>query len=277
MSRQAPMLIPVITYHSHRMRGSAYETNDHVRLATDLQLLHFRQFTVVPLHWVAEWVVGLRSALPRRSIALTFDDGVDFDYFDCEQERRGLLPSFLTVLMRFADSVGASQPFLEATAFVIASADARQRIGGNGPGLLSDTWWPNAVASGLIAIQNHSWDHSHPKAVGRMCSGFHRIRSYDECDLQVRRAGQAIRERAPSHRPLLFAFPYGRASRYLRQVYLPRYQDEHGMLAAFSTDPGYVTRGSNRWWLPRFAGVRRWPRPFRPRDFDTLLRRAEES
>lgn len=271
------MRVPVLTYHSHRIGGTTYGTNDHVRLATDLRLLHERGFRVVPLHWVAEWAVGLRDSLPPRAIALTFDDGVDFDYVDFEHPRHGAQPSFFTILSRFAAAVGDAQPTLEATAFVLASDDARLRIGGDGAGRLSDGWWPKVQEAGLIAIQSHGWDHRHPKVVGRLRSSFRWVRTHAACDLQVRRAGIAIRARAPSERPLLLAFPYGSASGYLRRTYLPRFASEHRVLAAFATHPGYVTRGADRWNLPRFAGVGRPWRPIAERDLVGLLSGAADA
>lgn len=274
-SRDRPMRVPVLTYHSHRMDGPTYASNDHVRLAADLWLLHREGFQVVPLHWVAEWVVGLRDTLPPRSIALTFDDGVDFDYADFDHPTLGFQPSFLTILQRFAASVRDGQPTLEATSFVIASPDARRRIGGDGPGRLSDGWWYAAQASGLIAIQNHSWDHRHAKVVGYLRSGFGQVHGRASCELQVRLAGETIRRRAPSDRPLLFAFPYGRASAYLRHFYLPRFQGAHATLAAFSTACTYVTRGSNRWFLPRFSGPPRWPRTRSESSLVPILRGAK--
>ncbi len=31
-----------------------------------------------------------------------------------------------------------------------------------GLGWMSDDWWAEAVATGLLAVENHSWDHPHP-------------------------------------------------------------------------------------------------------------------
>lgn len=248
------MNVPVLCYHSHRIGGSTYATNDHVALESDLHTLDRAGFRVTPLHWIAEWVVGLRDSLPPKPVGLTFDDGVDTDFHDLEHAAFGPQASFLTILRRFREAASSRQPDLEATAFVIASAQARNAIGPE----VSDSWWADAERSGLIAIQNHSWDHRHRSLVGFWRSSFRQIRTYAACTQQVAQAGRTIRETAPSDRPSLLAYPYGTSSRYMRRTYLPLYQKEHETIAAFSTAGGYVSRTSNRWNLPRLpSGDRR--------------------
>ena len=53
---QSPDRIPVLTYHSHRIEGTSYETNDHVALFHDLRMIQARQFTIIPLHQLVAWV-----------------------------------------------------------------------------------------------------------------------------------------------------------------------------------------------------------------------------
>ena len=65
---------------------------------------------------------------------------------------------------------GSAQHGLAATSFVIASPEARRAMESTfdaeytflSAGVLNDNWWSPAIATGLIAIANHSWDHLHP-------------------------------------------------------------------------------------------------------------------
>ena len=53
------MKVPVLTYHSMKIHGSAYAENDLVALASDLETIHAHGFRMVPLaHVVAEWRRG---------------------------------------------------------------------------------------------------------------------------------------------------------------------------------------------------------------------------
>ncbi|MEW6270498.1 MAG: polysaccharide deacetylase family protein [Thermodesulfobacteriota bacterium] len=260
-----------MTYHSHRILGESYDTNDHHALHEDLRLIHREGFRIVPLGWVAEWAVGRRGRRGlERAVALTFDDGADFDFHDIVHLTYGAQRSFFNILRDFQAEVGvARQPHLHASAFVIASPTVRHELDTrsmDGRGWMSDGWWAAADRSGLMAIHNHSWDHNHPIA-STVCQEQQRKGSFEwiaterECRREVEDAAWFIFGRTYPAWPALFAYPGGRSSDYLREVYFPRSVERHRTLAAFGGSGGYVTRSSPRWNLPRFVCGAEWGSP----------------
>ena len=94
--------IPVLAYHSHRIEGTSYETNDHVALCHDLRTIQARRFTVIPLHQLVTWVVTPQAPeLPARAIGLSCDDGANADYYDCDHPVYGPQRSFYNILHDF--------------------------------------------------------------------------------------------------------------------------------------------------------------------------------
>jgi len=251
--------IPVLTYHSQRICGGEYAQNDHIALAQDLLALHREGYTIVPLDGLADWIEGKREdASLKRTIVLTFDDGCDFDVRDIEYPGHGLQRSFEGILRDFLDQTGA--PALHATAFVIASPEARCTIDSGslfGRGWMSDDWWRSIDAGGLIAIESHGWDHNHPDLAGEHRGAFHTVDTFDQCLLQVVHAAETI-EGLSGRRPRYFAYPFGESSAYIREQFFPQSPELHGCRAALGTDPGPVTRSSDRWNLPRFVCGRDW-------------------
>ena len=273
--------VPILTYHSHRISGEAYETNDHEALRSDLRTLHQRGFRVVPLLWVVEWLLGRRSdASMARAVAITFDDGADFDFYDLEHPSWGPQRSFFNLLLDFRNEIGAAaQPDLQATAFVIASPVVRAELDAGcmiGKGWMSDGWWAQADHSGLMVVQNHSWDHNHPVA-SRVCQRDQRkgsfvwIETEAECDAEVVQAAQFIADKVRPSWPGLFAYPGGASSDFLREVYFPSQIERHCTLAAFRGDGGYVERDSPRWNVPRFVFGADWSDA---QQFEGILRGA---
>jgi hypothetical protein len=81
------------------------------------------------------WVIGSVDALlngvpvPARSVAMTFDDGTDLDFRDRMHPLHGLQRGMLNILLDFIAVHGRRrQPQLHATAFVIASPEARGEL-----------------------------------------------------------------------------------------------------------------------------------------------------
>jgi hypothetical protein len=101
-------------------------------------------------------------------IAFTMDDGTNFDYYDLPHPIWGTQRSMLNIMKDFVDEFGAAaQPELHATSFVIASPDARSELDRKcliNRNWYTDEWWTDAIASGLMGIGNHSWDHNHPSS-----------------------------------------------------------------------------------------------------------------
>ena len=87
--------IPILTYHSQNISGNAYQTNDHIALREDLRAVYALGFRIVPVSWIVEWILGYRDdSQLSQVIALTFDDGTNFDYFDIDHPQHGFQQSF---------------------------------------------------------------------------------------------------------------------------------------------------------------------------------------
>lgn len=268
--RRREQRVPVLTYHSHQISGATYEANDLEAFRIDLQTIRRLGFRIVPATWVAEWLRGGRSDRDmRRSVVITFDDGSDFDFHDLDHPGAGPQRSMLNSLREFRQEVrGGRLRHLNVTSFVIACPRTRAELDAAclvGRGWMSDDWWPLAHKSGLVSIQNHSWDHNHPAASqtrqrDQRRGSFDAIETEEECDAEVAAAARYISARTGSW-PILFAYPGGTASRYLREEYFPLFAERHGAVAAFAADGGYVTRDSSPWSVPRFVCGAHWREP----------------
>ena len=67
--------------------------------------------------------------------------------------------------------------------------------------------------------------------------------------MHVRASANFIESRA-ARRPLLFAYPWTQASDYMRYRYMPNAAESLGTIAAFGGQSDYITRDSDRWYLP---------------------------
>jgi peptidoglycan/xylan/chitin deacetylase (PgdA/CDA1 family) len=264
------MRVPILTYHAVNIAGNDYADNDHVAFAADLRLIDDLRLRIVPVHWIVDQLLGSADRDLSRCVALTCDDGSWFDYHDLDHPSHGFQRSLFHCLIDFrADRGRTAQPDLHLTSFVIASPDARTHIDREclvGRGWMGDRWWRAAQASGLIAIENHSWDHNHvavPETAQRdgIRGSFVPIDTWAEADAEIRQAGDWIDARLGNSRTSLFAYPYGESNAYLREEYLPNRMAEHRMRAAFGTDPGPVEAGSSRWNLPRYICGHHWRSP----------------
>lgn len=271
------MRVSVLTYHANNVLGNEYDDNDHVALAADLELLRRMGRRVVPLHAVVAALQGAERGL-EDCVALSFDDGSWFDWYDLVHPFFGRQRSLANVLRDHnADAGNASRP-ATATCFVIASPEARKVLDRTclaGRGWWSDDWWPLAAQEGLLAIESHSWDHNHSELPatddGSSRGGFATIDSHRAADLQVRQASAYLDDLCPDRRTTLFAYPYGESNDYLAREYLPRHEREHGLQAAFTTVPAPVTRSSDRWLLPRYVCGYHWKSPG---ELEAILREA---
>jgi len=260
----------VLTYHSHNIAGTTYETNDHVAFASDLRTLTHLGARIVPLERIVESLFdGLRGD-DRPCVGLTFDDGPAFDYADFEHRSFGPQRSFLNILRDFRAEAGPeAQPELHATSFVIASPEARramERADDCGyvdiPGWLTDAWWNDAIDTGLMAVGNHSWDHVH-HAVEPLAEppqardDFSRVDTYEAADREIRQATIYIRSRTRG-RCRYFAYPFGHVNRYLAEEYLPSRRAEHGMAAAFAVGGRAIAPDDSIWCIPRLVCGHHW-------------------
>jgi peptidoglycan/xylan/chitin deacetylase (PgdA/CDA1 family) len=257
----------VLTYHSGNITGNDYATNDLVALAQDLDWLHAERIPIVPLRQIVDALLERRTErLPDRVAALTLDDGLDFDFVDLVHPFHGPQRSVESTLRDFSRRHGVAA---HATSFVIASPDARRQIARHemlDHQWIGDHWWAAATASGRFHIGSHSWDHLSPSVspVGQQdgkSGSFKWVATFADAELQVRAAHEFIAARAPNPGAALLAFPYGEASAYLVDEYLPAHGADGGTLAAFGAGAEVIHPGSGRWRLPRFTCGMDWRSP----------------
>ncbi len=254
----------VLSWHSINVNDNSYNGNDQIAFAADLRTLHRCGAKIWPL---AEALSALDAGtLPVNVVVLTADDGAMLDFLPFDHPSCGPQPGLFRILREFADEVGPSaghRPHLSC--FAIASPDARAEL--DRKDFLSldvwhDRWWADATASGLMAVESHSWDHNHP-SLDRTCQrdnckgDFRLIDTEAECRAEVDQASDYIEQRA-GRRPLFLAYPWGQASAYMIDEYLPRFGATIGLRAALSCDPAPVTAASNRWNLPRYMFNHDW-------------------
>lgn len=263
------MRIPVLTYHAANVAGMAYAGNDHVALSEDLRLIDALGWQIVSLDTVLDLIDGRLPPPSRPVLALTFDDGTDLDVRAIDWPGIGRQAGFLPILRAFRDEVGSRQPSLHATCFVIASPAARAAMdelclfGGD---IMGEAWWAEAVATGLLGIGNHSWDHNHEVAPEPAPDGLPRGRFFAvdnalRADWQIARAQSYISARIAGQPVRHFGYPYGDVNAYLRDTYLPERGPALGLTAAWSTDVRPVTVDEHRWALPRYVCGLHWRAP----------------
>lgn len=248
-----------------KVSGTGYADNDHVAFATDLERIHALGLRVVSAREVARACVEGRLESLRGCVALTMDDGADFDAFDLPHPIWGPQRGMLGILRDFRAHHGESaQPNLHATSFAIVSPEARSSLDVRhmiGCRWWNDDWWRPAEATGLLSIESHSWDHNQESlecTAALAPRGTFDLSTPGEADAEIAQASRYLRERRGRQEDVLFAYPYGPASDFLAGEYLPRNAATHGVFAAFTTDGLPVTGGSDRFRLPRFVCGWHW-------------------
>jgi len=258
--------IPVLTYHAINVIKNTYAENDHIALAADLETINDLDLRIIPLSKVVDWHEGLvADAEVARSVAITFDDGAWFDFYDLDHPSCGMQRSMFNILRDFNDHNDSDRQ-AHATSFVISSPDARDSLdktGLIGKSWWGDQWWLQAASSGIFDVECHSWDHVHPELEyvaqqDQLKGDFSRVNIFADADIQFKQAGEYIAGILADKRPTLFAYPYGSVSDYVVEEYLPENRSGHGYRAAFTTDPRAISRTDNRWLLPRYVFGRDW-------------------
>jgi peptidoglycan/xylan/chitin deacetylase (PgdA/CDA1 family) len=257
------MRAAVLGYHSNNVNGPDYASNDHIALREDLRLLNALGVRVATLREVAKLLDGGGEA--GGTVAVTFDDGSWFDWHDLEHPTLGPQRSFANVLADAQREFGTPQP---ATSFVIVSPAARAELDRTcliGQGWWGDEWWDEAVRSGRMEVESHSWDHQHDTlartATGLPGGTFKNVATREAADLEIRQASDFLDARLPTRRTRHFAYPYGDAPDYLVRDYLPNFRHEHRLDAAFGTLPEPVHAGAERWNLGRYVCGPHWNSP----------------
>lgn len=263
------MKIPVLTYHAINVTTNDYAENDHIALASDLETIHSLGLTIIPLSRLVDWQQGeLSDAEVSRSVAITFDDGSWFDFYDLDHPSCGMQRSMFNILKDFNAHTETTRP-AHATSFVISSSQARDSLDRScmvGKDWWGDQWWPEAAASGILDIECHSWDHVHPELdqvtqQEQLKGDFRQIKTFADAEIQFGKAGEYIGAVLGGKRPTLFAYPWGQVSDYVVDEYLPQNRSAHRFRAAFTIAPRAVSRADNQWLLPRFVFGRDWKSP----------------
>jgi hypothetical protein len=261
------MRVPVLTYHAVNIAGNDYSGNDHVAFASDLELIHDLGKRIVPVHWVIDALHGDTSRDLSDCVALTCDDGSDFDYFDRDHPEHGPQRSLHNCMTDFCYAHGIdAQPNMHLTCFVIASPEARREIDRKclvDRDWINDRWWVPALQSGRIAIENHSWDHNHPVLEAPGFDGMERgsfgvVDTHKRADAEIAVAARTINAVVAPWRTTLFCYPFSHTNDYLRNEYFPNHGAEHGMRAAFGDGAAPVTRASDKWNVPRYICGWHW-------------------
>lgn len=254
----------ILTWHSIRVLDNTPAENDLIAFSDNLALLDRLGWTILPL---SDALDGLATGdLPERCVVLTLDDGSIMDFYDFDHPTCGRQKSIYNRLQAFAQSIAVAQRHrVHASAFAIASPKAREELDREVTldlGVWPDDWWSAANASGLMSIESHSWDHNHD-ALARTAQRDNRrgdftlIDTPAECRAEIDQASDYIERRA-GRRPCFFAYPYGQASDYLVNDYLPHHAEDLGLKAALGCNPAPVTSQSNRWMLPRYVCGHDW-------------------
>lgn len=269
--------IPILTYHSARGHELVYATNDHVALEEDLQTIRRLGFAVVPLRAIVGFLRSeIDLAEDLKLVGLSFDDGANWDWYDFDLPGAPFLKGMRRILDEAGAHADAKWPPPRAVSFVIASPEARTQIDARAfaaRGDFRDEWWSSAARGDLIAIGNHSWDHTHT-AVDRVAQRnqqkgtFLGVDTYADANAQLRMAEEYIDRVTGGRSCRMFAYPYGEATDYLATEYLPQFEREHRLRAAFTIAADYATRSTSRWRIPRFSFGEHWRSP---RELERIL------
>jgi peptidoglycan/xylan/chitin deacetylase (PgdA/CDA1 family) len=270
----------ILTYHSHHMAGPDYAANDHVALCTDLPLIAAAGIRIVSLGELVDRFRAEQSGRPlpdndARCLAITFDDGPEYDAVDYVHPTLGPQRSFLGTMQDFAQSPeGNGQAEICATSFVIACPAARkvmEDVTTSGPyhlhpGAMNDNWWSPAIDTGLMAIANHSWDHLHPAldhvAHSRQAKAdFTQVDNRADADAQIKEATGYINARTGGRASPFFAYPFGQYNDFLVDDYLPNDRADLGIRAAFTVDGRPLHESDSIWKLPRYSCGYNWTSP----------------
>jgi peptidoglycan/xylan/chitin deacetylase (PgdA/CDA1 family) len=264
--------VPILTYHAMNISGNSYESNDHVAFAADLELIRRQGFRICPLMELVQALEANELWRLSRCVAITFDDGSDFDFHDLRHPKWGLQKSMLTLLKEAAKS--NDHLTLEATSFVIISPQSREELDSrcmSGRRWWNDDWWALAEMSGLMRIESHSFDHNHETLTTTVaCArrGTFNLTSIAEANAEIAHSNQYLFEKRKRTGSVLFAYPYGEPSAFLVEEYFPRHGNRHNVRAAFTTAGSPVTTEANIWAIPRYVCGCHWKCS---RELETIL------
>lgn len=267
LQKASKMEIPILAYHASNISGNVYHLNDHIAFESDLYTIHHQGFKIIPLKWIAEWVLGKRDLthIGDKLVGLSCDDGLDLDYKNGEYFNFGPQISFYHIMKKFIEDVGEhAQPHINLTSFVIASPDGRKKIDDvslKKHDLLNENWWHEANETGLIDIENHSWDHRHPDIYSESEANFTSVLDFETANKQIIEAKSYIDLVLEPSKTSLFAYPWGHVNDYLLKEFLPNEGVNSGIEGAFTCGAKKVKKNTSRWELPRYICGFNWKSP----------------
>lgn len=262
------MQVPILAYHSVNFGPDSYAGNDLAAFAHDLRLIDDMGLRIVPLQRVIDRLLGRHDDDLHGCVALTCDDGCELDFRDRVHPELGLLRSFMHSLAAFRAERGAqAQSGLHLTSFVIADPVARKRMELEclgGLEWLGEDWWRQAETSGLMAVENHSWDHNHPCLPspgpnGIVRGDFHSLADDAQVRFEIADAQHYIAVRI-GRAPRLFCYPFSHVAPFVRD-WLAEHGPALGLDAAFGDGAAPIGSGSDRWNLPRYICGWHWRSP----------------
>jgi peptidoglycan/xylan/chitin deacetylase (PgdA/CDA1 family) len=273
--------VAILTYHPIHLDDASYSGSDLIALERDLAVIERMGIPVRSLDQIFTDAGkdSLLRELGPATVAITFDDGSEFDFIDRSHPALGPQRSAATVLSHAARSLqclAGARPL--ASTFVIASPEARAELDRTdyaSGGYWTDHWWRDAARSGVLGIESHSWDHNHA-SIARSAQRnnergtFMNIETEAEAEAEIARSVAYIGERSGTP-PRFFGYPWGEGNDFLARDYLPRRGPELGLHAAVASAPvisGYVTTLTERWLVPRFVCGWDWKSES---DLETLL------
>ena len=114
-----------------------------------------------------------------------------------------------------------------------------------------------------FSIESHGWDHNHTVLGatgfdGMQAGNFFEVDTYRRATYQVEQSLEFINQKIKPAHCRFFAYPYGHVPDYLKLDYFPENAGRLGLDAAFGTEPGYITKSSDRWNLPRYVCGWHW-------------------
>jgi hypothetical protein len=161
------------------------------------------------------------------TVAITFDDGSEFDFIDRSHPAPDRSAGGDGAL-----AVGLAPECLGARPLIrlrVASPEARAELDRNDYAsgkYWTDHWWRDAARSGALGIESHSWDHNHP-SIARSAQRnnergtFMNIETEAEAEAEIARSVAFIGERCGTP-PRFFGYPWGHGNDFLARDYLPR-------------------------------------------------------
>ena len=214
--------VPILAYHATNIDGNDYATNDHVAFAHDLRLIDALGFRVVALSDVVDALLG-DAPLPERSVALTFDDGTDFDFHDRMHPTHGLQRGMLNILRDFVAEHGRQrQPqaardgvrdrFARSAGGAGSALDDRRRLVGRrlvaASGRNAGSWaWRTTAGTTTMRVVSAAVPRTAATGTFRSHRHLGARRS------QIRQARAYIDAKAPNAAADLFAYPFGETNR----------------------------------------------------------------